>query len=89
MANSKILIIDDDQDLTTALRAILESNQYAVSTAANKTEGMEKIESIKPDLIILDVMMDSWQDGFELARELKKKPEHKDLPILMLSITFS
>ena len=85
MANSKILIIDDDQDLTSALQAVLESNQYAVSIAANKTEGMEKIESVKPDLIILDVMMETWQDGFELARELKKNSDYKDMPILMLT----
>jgi len=86
MANSKILIIDDDQDLTSALQAVLESNQYAVSTAANKTEGMEKIKTVEPDLIILDVMMESWQDGFELARELKQKDSaYNKIPILMLT----
>ena len=46
---------------------------------------MEKFLSIKPDLAILDVMMVSWQDGFELARQLKKDPALKDTPILMLT----
>jgi CheY-like chemotaxis protein len=85
MADKKILIVDDDMDLTSALQTLLESQNYDVSTAANKEEGMEKIKADKPDLAILDVMMESWQDGFELAREIKADPEYKDLPILMLT----
>lgn len=54
-------------------------------TAASRVEGMEKIESENPDLIIPDVMMSSWQDGFEMARELKKDPQHKEIPILMMT----
>jgi len=46
---------------------------------------MEKIKAEKPDLIILDVMMSTWQDGFEMSRELKKDPQFKDVPILMLT----
>ncbi|HDZ69128.1 MAG TPA: response regulator, partial [Phycisphaerales bacterium] len=45
MENAKILIVDDDQDITEALQAILESEQYTVLTAADKTEGMEKIRT--------------------------------------------
>lgn len=85
MANAKILIVDDDPDYTKALQAILESGQYAVVTAANRTEGMEKIKDDKPDLVILDVMMSTWSDGFEMSRELKNHPQYKDIPILMLT----
>lgn len=85
MENARILIIDDDVDLSSALQAILESKQYAVSLAASKEEGMEKIKSDKPDMIILDVMMDTWQDGFDLARELKGNNEYANIPILMLT----
>ena len=85
MENAKILIVDDDLDLTKALQAILESQQYIVLTASDRTEGMEKIKANKPDLLILDVMMSTWQDGFEIARELKKDPESKDMLILMLT----
>ena len=85
MANSKILIIDDDQDLTSALQAVLESNQYSVSVASNPDEGMEKLNAEKPDLIILDVMMTTWQDGFDMARSLKKNAKFKAIPILMLT----
>ncbi len=85
MENVKILIVDDDLDFTKALQTTLESKQYIVVTAADRTEGMEKISTEKPDLLILDVMMSTWQDGFEMARELKKDTEFKDMPILMLT----
>ena len=85
MGNAKILITDDDQDIRDSLQAILEAENYTVVTAADKIEGMEKIKAEKPDLMILDVMMTTWQDGFELARELKQDPEYKDIPILMLT----
>jgi two-component system alkaline phosphatase synthesis response regulator PhoP len=85
MGNAKILIIDDDPDFTAVIRASLENEQYAVITANNRTEGMEKIETENPELIILDVMMSTWSDGFEMSRELKNDPRHKNIPILMLT----
>jgi len=85
MANEKIVVVDDDQDIRDSLQAILEGRQYTVSTAASKDEGMETIKTEKPDLAILDVMMSSWNDGFEMSRELKKDPEFKNMPILMLT----
>ena len=85
MANEKILIVDDDLDLTKALQVILESENYTVVTAADRAEGMEKIRTDKPDLVLLDVMMSTWSDGFEMSRELKKDPQFKDIPILILT----
>lgn len=85
MAQAKILVVDDDRDIRDSLQAILEGRQYTAITAANKSEGMEKVGAEKPDLIILDVMMETWQDGFEMARELKKDEQFKDVPILMLT----
>ena len=85
MGNAKILITDDDQDIRDSLQAMLENQQYTVVTAANKAEGMEQIKTEKPDLLILDLMMTTWQDGFEMARELKKDPDFKNMPILMLT----
>jgi CheY-like chemotaxis protein len=85
MAKARILVIDDDEDIRLAVQALLESRDYIVETAATKEEGLEKFSSTKPDLAILDVMMVSWQDGFELARELKKDPDLKNVPILMLT----
>ena len=85
MGNAKILIVDDDQDLRESLSAILEGRDYSVSTAGDREEGMEKMRTDKPDLLLLDVMMSAWQDGFEMAREIKGDPELKDVPILMLT----
>jgi CheY-like chemotaxis protein len=85
MAKATILVVDDDEDIRLAVQALLESRDYKVETAATKEEGLDKFTSVKPDLAILDVMMVSWQDGFELARELKKDPDLKNVPILMLT----
>ena len=85
MGTAKIVIADDDPDIRESLQAILESQQYTVVTAVDKTDGLEKIRAEKPDLAILDVMMSTWEDGFEMSRELKKDPQFKDMPILMLT----
>ena len=85
MANTKILIVDDDPDLTVVLKTVLEGENYVVDTAPGRAEGMEKIQAAKPDLLLLDVMMATWSDGFEMAREIRKNPEFKDMPIIMLT----
>ncbi len=85
MAKAKILVTDDDQDIRDSLQAILEGEDYEVITAADKIEGWAKIREEKPDLMILDVMMTTWQDGFEMARELRDDPEFSSIPILMLT----
>jgi CheY-like chemotaxis protein len=85
MENAKIVIVDDDADYINVVKTILESEQYAVVTAGDKTEGMEKIRVEKPDLAILDVMMNAWQDGFEMSRQLKKNPQFKNMPIMILT----
>ena len=85
MEKAKILIVDDDLDLANAMQAILESRDYAVVIASDKTGGMELVRTEKPDLLILDVIMSTWSDGFDMARELKSQSELKDMPILMLT----
>ncbi|MCK5173059.1 MAG: response regulator [Planctomycetes bacterium] len=82
---AKILVVDDDGDLVAAISTVLEGKGYEVATASNKEEGMAKIKEIKPDLAILDVMMTTWQDGFEMAREVKGDEGLKNIPILMLT----
>jgi len=81
----KILIVDDDVDLSGSLKVIFEHAGYELLAAASKSEGMEKIRTEKPDLIILDVMIETWQDGFEMSRDLKSDPRFKNTPILMLT----
>lgn len=84
----KILVIDDDPDFRDAVTPILKSALYDVVTAANPTEGKEKIFSEKPDLILLDIMMDSLFDGFSLCNAIKTSPEYasvKDTPVIFIS----
>jgi CheY-like chemotaxis protein len=82
---SKILIIDDDPDIVEAMKVILESKGYRVITAKDGKEGLKKTREDRPALIILDVMMETGDKGFEVARELKKDENYKDTPILMLT----
>ena len=85
MKKLKILIVDDDIDIVTALTAIIENSGYDVVSANSMKEGLETLKKIKPDLAILDVMMETNQAGFELARDIKKIKEFEDLPLLMLT----
>ena len=85
MEKAKIMIVDDDADYICVVKTILESEQYIVVTAGDKTEGMEKIRVEKPDLAILDVMMDAWNDGFEMSRQLKKDTQFQYMPLLLLT----
>jgi len=82
---AKILIIDDDPDITEAIRVVLESKNYKVDNAESGEEGLKKVKINKPDLIILDVMMETGDKGFDVARELKNNPPTKGIPILMLT----
>lgn len=85
METKKILIIDDDEVLTRSMQAILEQYQYFVDFANDTTTGMEKFNSRKPDLLILDVMMESDLEGHKLAHTIKNDPANKDLPILVIT----
>jgi len=80
---AKILIVDDDIDFVSAVKLVLTSNGFDVAVANSRHEGMEMFDAEKPDLVLLDVMMDEPDDGFVLAQSLKKKS--KDTPILMLT----
>ena len=81
----KILIIDDDPDIVEGMKVVLESKNYQIDTAKNGQEGLEKVKLNRPDLIILDIMMETADRGFEVARDLKKDANYKNIPILMLT----
>jgi DNA-binding response OmpR family regulator len=80
-----ILVVDDDPDIVATSRIILESNGYEVRTASSGKEAMDLLSRCKPDLMLLDVMMASDTEGFDLAFRLKEDPEFKGLPIIMLT----
>jgi DNA-binding response OmpR family regulator len=79
----KILIVDDDPDIVDAGRLVLEREGYEVVGAPNRADGMKKLEEIKPDLLILDVMMEEPDDGLRMAREIRKSGN--TVPIIMLT----
>jgi CheY-like chemotaxis protein len=88
---AKILIIDDDPDMVLATRICLEGAGHTVLEAANGAAGLEAIRADTPELIVLDVMMDTTTEGFQLALKLRSPdPEsefaaYKSIPILMLT----
>jgi two-component system, OmpR family, response regulator len=78
---SKILIVDDDPHIRELVRVFLQNEGFQVSEAADGVEALTELQSIKADLVILDVMMPKM-DGWQLCRELR---EDYDLPVLMLT----
>ncbi len=87
-SNPKILVIDDDPDFVAAVTPILKSALYEVVTASNPQEAREKIFAEKPDLILLDIMMDSLFDGFSLCHAIKTSKEFKEFketPVIFVS----
>ena len=84
----KILVIDDDLDLQTAVKSVLESKFYQVIAALDGDEGLRKVVDERPDLVILDVIMPG-KSGFEVCRELKTDPKYyffSHIPVLMLTV---
>src|SRR4030042_3473137 len=80
----KVLVIDDDKNAVRFFSVALSENGYEPIVAYDGREGLEKIEEGEIDLIVLDVMMPR-KTGFVLFKELKRKEEYKDIPILMLT----
>jgi len=81
--SKKVLIIDDDIDFLTAYGALFRSKGCDVHTAINTTEGRSEIDSFAPDLIILDVMMERADEGFEFAQQLLD--EKIRIPVIITS----
>ncbi len=85
----KILVIDDDPDFLLAVQMVLEAHDFEMESAATPEEGINKVLSTEPDLVILDVMMPTGYEGFEVAREIREKHKLIELPILMLTCIHS
>jgi len=82
---AKILLVDNDVDIVDLNKAVLENNDYEVVTAFSGSEGLEKIKTEQPDLIVLDLMMEKHDSGFTFAKKLKADPVFKKIPVLMLT----
>jgi len=80
----KILVIDDEPELIKAVEIRLKSIGYVVALSYDGRAGIDKAKEIKPDLIILDLIM-PIMDGYVVAMELKNDPETKHIPIIILT----
>lgn len=81
----RILIVDDDVDFVQSTKDLLEAYGYEVTTAHNGTDGLRKAIAEHPNLMILDVMMATNTEGFEVARRIPETPELRNLPVVMVT----
>lgn len=84
MLTSKILVIDDEPQVTEIIEAFLVNAGHEVFIDNDATSGVNRAKKIKPNLILLDIMMPGM-DGYTLCAELKKDPETSDIPVLFLT----
>ena len=85
----KVLIIDDDPDYVAAISALLEGSGYEVSRATNGTEGLDMAKTLRPDLILLDVMMTERTEGFFVLQSMRSVPALAGVPIVIASSVYS
>jgi len=81
----QILIIDDDPEFVGNMKQLLEANSYEVISAGSGKEGVSKAEAESPDLIIIDVMMETWGEGFNVVNKLRENEKSKDIPRILLT----
>ncbi len=80
----KILAVDDEKNIVRLVQVNLERQGYEVVTANDGKEALEKVESERPDLVVLDVMM-PYMDGFEVLQNLRRNSATRDIPVIMLT----
>ena len=79
-----ILVVDDDSHTRSMVRIILENNAYSVVEAENGRIAVEKLTTINPELMLLDINMPEM-NGYDVVVQLKQKPETQNIPIIMLT----
>lgn len=82
--DKRILIIEDEEDLSLMLKMYLEAKGYAVEEARNGVKGLKRIEEQLPDLVLLDLVM-PVMDGWEVCRQLRRDKKTRELPIIFLT----
>jgi len=81
----RVLIVDDDPDFASAIEKIVVSAGYEVETSGDVDQGMKAIERSRPDVVLLDVMMERFDDGFNMCRDIKQDDRYRDIPIIILT----
>ena len=84
LANSTVLVVDDNEQNLELLVAYLEPFECRVEMAVDGVDALEKVAANTPDLILLDIMMPRMS-GFECCRKLKSQPETRDIPVIMVT----
>jgi CheY-like chemotaxis protein len=85
MGSKKILIIDDNPDFLFTTETFLKRNGFATLTAEDGKKGVEMAQKEHPDLILLDVMMETLYSGFEVCKRIKTDPHLKNTPVIGIS----
>jgi CheY-like chemotaxis protein len=85
LAAKKVLLVDDEPEFVEVTKVLLESNGFEVATAHSGEQGKKVAEAELPDLVILDVMMETRTAGFDAARWLRAQDATKGIPIIMLT----
>jgi len=81
----KVLMIDDDPEFVDAISNVLDAKGYDIASASSGEKGLEKAKEMLPDLILLDVMMATKTEGFDIARKMSEDANLKDCPIIMIT----
>jgi CheY-like chemotaxis protein len=81
----RILIVDDDADFITATRAVLAGAGYEVAECTKAAQALAKVRDFRPDLLVLDVMMETGTAGFDVSYQVRKDPHFARTPILMVT----
>jgi len=81
----RLLIIDDDPDFVEGISSILEGAGYAVDAEYNPDDGYEALQTKPPDMLLLDIRMGRGAEGIALARKIRKDPELREMPVLIIT----
>ena len=84
-AKEKILLVDDDADFVSSTTDLLDAHGYKVISAGDGASGLELARREHPDLMVLDVMMATKTEGFEIARKIPACPELRNMPVLLVT----
>ncbi len=81
---TKILVVEDESDIRNFVAKALTAKGYKVFEASNGYEGWHLLQKVKPDIVILDIMM-PVMDGMEVLKKIREHPEFKEMPVIMLT----
>jgi len=82
---AKIIVVDDNHDLLFTMETFLTRNGFEVLTADDGQKGLDLIKEIHPDLILLDIMMETTYSGLDVCKGVRSDPNLKDIPIIGIS----